>query len=237
MLVSCEHGGNRVPPRYAALFRGAERVLASHRGHDLGSLELARSFARRLAAPLISATTTRLLVELNRSIGHPSLFSSYTRDLDDTDRDELLARYYYPYRRQVEAQIAATIAKRCVALHVSMHTFTPALDGHERRADIGLLYDPRRPLERQLCAAWREAIRAARGDLAVRRNYPYLGSADGLTTHLRRQHSAQDYVGVELEVNQRWAAASRADRTALQRTLAETFRTAQVACGLSAAAR
>jgi predicted N-formylglutamate amidohydrolase len=31
LLLTCEHGGNRIPPAYRALFRGGAAVLASHR--------------------------------------------------------------------------------------------------------------------------------------------------------------------------------------------------------------
>lgn len=36
----------------------------------------------------------------------------------------------------------------------------------------------------------------------MRRNYPYLGRADGLTTHLRRALKTPRYLGIELELNQ-----------------------------------
>jgi hypothetical protein len=42
-----------------------------------------------------------------------------------------------------------------------------------------------------------------RPEMRVRRNYPYLGKTDGLTTYLRRQFPAEQYLGIELEVNQR----------------------------------
>ncbi len=45
---------------------------------------------------------------------------------------------------------------------------------------------------------------AAKQDvLKIRRNYPYLGKADGFTTYLRRRFLPCDYAGIELEVNQR----------------------------------
>ena len=45
LLVTCEHGGNRVPKEYRRLFAGWEPVLASHRGYDPGALTLARELA------------------------------------------------------------------------------------------------------------------------------------------------------------------------------------------------
>ena len=41
-LITCEHGGNRIPPRYRDLFAGCEALLQSHRGYDPGALTLAR---------------------------------------------------------------------------------------------------------------------------------------------------------------------------------------------------
>src|SRR5689334_17093692 len=71
ILITCEHGGNRIPPKYRALFRNARALLDSHRGYDAGALAMARDLAAALQAPLISSTVSRLLVDLNRSVGHP----------------------------------------------------------------------------------------------------------------------------------------------------------------------
>ncbi len=78
-LVTCEHGGNRIPPIYRALFRGQQAVLETHRGYDPGALVMAQALARSLQAPLVSSTVSRLLVDINRSIGHPQYFSAATR--------------------------------------------------------------------------------------------------------------------------------------------------------------
>jgi hypothetical protein len=62
-----------------------------------------------------------------------------------------------------------------------------------------------------------------RPEWRVRRNYPYRGDADGLTTHLRERLPAREYVGVELEVNQalvrQGGAAWRHTRAVLVATL------------------
>jgi len=88
-------------------------------------------------------------------------------------RDTVRRRYYEPYRRDV------------------------------RRADVGLLYDPTCARERDLCIRWRRALQARAADWNVRRNYPYLGRSDGLTSYLRKHYGDDMYAGVELEVNQK----------------------------------
>jgi len=223
LLVSCEHGGNEIPPRYRALFRASERLLASHRGYDPGALTLARDFATAFGAPLFYSTVSRLLVELNRSVGHPQLFSY---QVPDSAREELLKRYYRPYRDKLEMRVAAAVKRRKRVLHLSCHSFTPTLAGVQRPADVGLLFDPARRPEAELCAAWRDELRASQPTLRVRRNYPYRGSADGLTTYLRARFDERSYAGIELEVNQKYPRGDAQRWRALRRTLIRSFASA-----------
>ena len=89
-------------------------------------------------------------------------------------------------------------------IHVASHSFTPMLDGVPRQADVAWLYDPRRPGEAAFARAWMLALAKLAPDLRLRRNYPYQGRADGLTASLRKHHPDAAYVGIELEVNQRF---------------------------------
>lgn len=201
-LVTCEHGGNRVPAAYRRYFAGRESLLATHRGYDPGALVLARRLADALGAPLFYATVSRLVIDLNRSLGHPRLYSEATRPASPAVRREILERHYLPYRRRVEGAAAEAIAEGEKVIHLSAHSFTPELDGEVRDADIGLLYDPARPGEAELARRWQAALKDAAPELRVRRNYPYRGKSDGFTAYLRRRFPAEAYVGIELEINQ-----------------------------------
>lgn len=202
LLLTCEHGGHAVPPRLRPVFAGAEEQLRSHRGWDPGALALAQGMARSLDAPLLSGTISRLVVDLNRSIRHPRLFSELTRDLGRAERDRLLEEIYRPFRSAVAAALEDALARGPV-LHLSVHSFTPILDGRERDVDVGLLYDPARRGERDLCRRWSAELRARLVGWRVRRNAPYRGITDGHCTALRRRHPEAMYRGVEIEVNQR----------------------------------
>jgi predicted N-formylglutamate amidohydrolase len=103
-----------------------------------------------------------------------------------------------------------------------VHSFTPRLDGRVRTADVGLLYDPARADELRFCRDWKAALRACDPTLRVRRNYPFLGKADGLVTHLRDTFPRRKYLGIELEVNQARLAAPGASRQ-LARLIAESL--------------
>lgn len=209
-IVSCEHGGNEVPARYAPHFAGHQDLLATHRGWDLGARELAERLSARLGAPLYAARTTRLLVDLNRSPDAPDLFSEISRGLPAGERARVLAACYFPYRLAVEAAVAAALAEeRATVLHLSAHSFTPALDPPARDFDLGLLFDPDRPGEAAFARRLRATLAARAPHLSVRDNQPYLGTADGLTTHLRRRFPTERYLGIELEVNQRLPLGNR----------------------------
>ena len=109
-------------------------------------------------------------------------------------------------------------------VHISSHSFTPELHGKVRNADIGLLYDPARKGEVQFCELWKKSLAVCAPKLKVRRNYPYAGKGDGLTRHFRAQFSPAVYIGVELEINQRYVFKAGAPWTALRRAVTESLR-------------
>ena len=147
LLITCEHGGNRIPPRYRHLFLGHEELLQTHRGYDAGGLTMAKELAGALKATLFVATISRLLIDLNRSVGHPRLYSEATRDAPVGVRREILEAHYLPYRNQVEAHTATS----------ARHGFWRQLGGQEpgRRNGADRNDDPaesgvptRRPMKR-----------------------------------------------------------------------------------------
>jgi len=205
LLVTCEHAGNRVPSRHAHLFRGQEALLESHRGWDPGALPIARELSRSCEAPLRFSLVSRLLVDLNRAEDNPEVFSELTRDMSDQDRRELILRYHRPYRARVARMIESWIEAGCTVVHVGVHTFTPVWLGRRREVDVGILFDPDRPLEGEFADRWRATLSDALPGLTVRPNEPYLGIDDGFTLTLRTELPAERYLGVELEVSQRLA--------------------------------
>lgn len=226
LLITCEHGGNRIPAPYRPLFQGQRALLDSHRGYDPGALLVAKELADAFDAPLVASAVSRLLVDLNRSIGHPHLLSQVARRAPVTVRETIVERFYRPYRAQAERLVTQSVARGRRVIHVSSHSFTPELDGQVRRADVGLLYHPARHAEAVLCARWKARLSELAPQIRVRRNYPYAGKGDGLTSHLRRSFPPSAYVGVELEVNQKIVLARGRPWTALRRLLIASLRAA-----------
>lgn len=204
LIITCEHGGREVPPPYAAQFAGHAELLESHRGWDPGALELAREMAAALNAPLYAATTTRLLIDLNRSIGHRQLYSEATRSLSRRERQAIVLQHYRPHRDAVEGAVARLVAAGARVIHIASHSFTPVMGGVVRSADVAWLYDPKRAGEPALARRWMKALAQRAPALRLRRNDPYRGHGDGLTKLLRSRFTEAAYVGIELEVNQRF---------------------------------
>jgi len=201
ILITCEHGGNDVPHRYRDLFRKKARILSTHRAFDPGALKFAGRIAGILRSPLYYCTTTRLLVDANRSLSNRGAFSEFSRALPEEDREWLIRNVYLPYRRSAERKIQAWVRSGAPVFHLSVHSFTPLLGGVKRNADVGLLYDPARAEEKRISRFLQRELKRHTG-LRIRCNYPYLGRSDGFTTALRKLHDPQNYLGMELELNQ-----------------------------------
>jgi len=229
-VITCEHGGNWIPKPYRELFQDSQAILATHQGFDSGALSMANTLATEFSAPLVASTISRLLVDLNRSIGHPRLHHEVIRNTSTSVRQRIVRDYYQPYRGQVEKLVRQAIIAHGRVIHLSSHSFTPELNGKTRKADIGLLYNPARPKESVLCKHWQAAFKTCAPDLIIRRNYPYAGKGDGLTSWFRRQLTDNAYVGIELEINQKHIFNTEQDWFALRKTIIEALRMALASC-------
>ncbi len=226
LLITCEHGGNRVPAPYRHLFLNCGTLLESPRGFDPGALVMASALAKNFDAPLLASTVSRLVVDLNRSIGHRHLHSEAIRKLPVAIRKQIIEHYYQPYRTEAERLVTQGIDQRGRVIHISCHSFTPGLDRVVRQTDIGLLYDPVRQGESDLCADWKSALEVSAPGLKVRRNFPYQGRNDGLTSALRDRFPPDTYTGIELELNQKNLAPPPRQWTVLRESVITALKTA-----------
>lgn len=203
LFFTCEHGGNQIPLEFKKLFTPYKTLLNSHRGYDIGILDVFKKFTNEFDAESFYSDNSRLLIELNRSPHHKNLFSEITKPLNKDIKQYIVDKYYKPFRTEVESKIEKFIKKKINVFHISFHSFTPELNGKVRNADIGLLYDPKSEQEKEFCIKWKKEIAKINSELMVRFNYPYLGIADGFTSFLRKKFGYKFYGGIELEINQK----------------------------------
>lgn len=118
------------------------------------------------------------------------------------EKNRLIIDFYESYRHQIQQKIEDTIIAEEQVLHVSVHSFTPVLNGRVREAEFGILYDPKRKAEKDWAKRFKKELNTRFGQFRARMNYPYLGKADGFTTSLRKKFP-EHYLGIELEINQK----------------------------------
>lgn len=214
LVISCEHAVNTIPPAYWHLFKDNNAVLQTHRGIDLGAIHIAHHLKQQFDCEYVEASVSRLLIDCNRSLSHAQCFSEFTHLLSEHDKQTIIDQYYLPFRQTTEQFINTKISNGFQVLHLSIHSFTPELNGVTRNAGIGLLYDHTRHGEKEVARIWKSLLLQQTPTYRVRMNYPYHGNTDGFTTALRKQHSEHDYLGLEIESNQ----ALLCDPTSLNQT-------------------
>lgn len=206
LVLTCEHAVDHVPQGLPANLLPASR-RGTHWAFDLGALAVGRALARLLHAPLVAGKISRLLIDLNRSPHHPKVLSPFARKLPVQAQQRLLQRYHHAHWEAVARAFESAARGGRPIFHVAVHSFTPLWIGDDgtrvrRTADVGLLYDSARPGERAWATRWLTALAEVAPTLRVRRNYPYLGRADGLATATRKRWGDDRYLGFELELNQ-----------------------------------
>ncbi|NBQ53303.1 MAG: N-formylglutamate amidohydrolase [Proteobacteria bacterium] len=211
LLLTCEHASNAVPASLKEKLNIPASILKSHRGWDPGTLELAQAIAKATHTKIFQpGKMSRLVVDLNRTETNPDVFSKWSRDhLSATERQKLAAQHRKFRRAALSAASRMLLTRKNHVIHLSIHSFTPVMKGQRRRTDIGILFDPKRPAEKkfanQLIRILKTtAIAEKITGLRIDANKPYLGTADGHTTELRRKLSATRYSGIEIEVNQKF---------------------------------
>ncbi|MCG8578286.1 MAG: N-formylglutamate amidohydrolase [Bacteroidales bacterium] len=217
VVLSCEHAGKNIPEKYKKLFAEAKNELETHRGYDIGALELFDLIKSDYIAYKQSATASRLLVDINRSLYRRTLFSEFTNILPDTEKTQILEDYYFAFRRPFEEEICQLWRAGKTVLHLSVHSFTPELNGEIRQTDFGILYNPEREEEKLFAKLWKAELRKLLPENRTRFNYPFRGKPDGFVRHFRDME-ANKYLGIEFEMNQKYA-----DDTALKTKIAEAF--------------
>ncbi len=182
LLLLCDHASAFIPRALGRLGLD-EAQLCRHITLDIGAAAVTRAMAERLDAPAVLSGFSRLIIDPNRTLEAPSLIPHTSdgvpipgnRNLSKEAIEVRREGFYQPYHeaiaRQIEAMTAASSAEgrgQGPAV-VSVHSFTPVMNGVERPWQIGILWnrDPRFP---QAMIAKLRAL-----GLVVGNNQPYSG--------------------------------------------------------------
>ncbi len=181
IIVICDHAVNDLPADYGTLGLDAGE-LARHIAYDIGASGVVRRLAARLEAPAVLTRYSRLLIDCNRGLDDPTLIMRLSdgtivpanRDVDATERERRIARYYTPYHAAIERLIDEALALGVPPLLLSVHSFTDNWKGRPRPWHTGILWDKDPRLAQKLIGALEQVPGMIVGD-----NEPYSGSLKG----------------------------------------------------------
>jgi predicted N-formylglutamate amidohydrolase len=201
ILLICDHAATAVPAGLRRLGLD-EAALARHIGWDIGAAAVTRALAERLGAPAVLSGYSRLVIDCNRTLDDPTSIPTISDGMPIPGNQELSAAdkrlraeaCFWPYQRAIEAQLDRAAGLGVAPAIISIHSFTPHLQGFDRPWHIGILWarDPRIPIP--LIAGL-----AGRHGLIVGDNQPYSGhDPEGFTLEHHAVPRGLPHVLVEL---------------------------------------
>ena len=199
VVLTCEHAAYSLPDRYGTLGLAADD-LRRHIGWDIGAWAVVRALLQHVDSAAVSFAYSRLLIDCNRAPSDHDLILPESdgtpvpgnRGLTDAERQRRVREFYDPYHAAVDRIVRDRAdASR---LLLSVHSFTPTLDGKERPFDVGVLFDDHEDLAHEF------GQRLAHTGYRVRDNEPYSGYA-GLIFSARRHGRQHGLPYLEIEMN------------------------------------
>ena len=172
-ILLCDHASNLVPRRLGNL--GLDPIqLAEHIAWDPGAAVVARGLSVRLDAPLVLCGYSRLVIDCNRSPSSAESIPEQSAGISIPGNQGLGQEQKARRRKELFEPYHLAISKllenrsQSSTLLLSIHSFTPVLNGLLRPWPVGVCYgrDPR--LARLMLRALAERVDAEVGD-----NQPY----------------------------------------------------------------
>ncbi|WP_311271202.1 N-formylglutamate amidohydrolase [Sphingobium sp. WCS2017Hpa-17] len=146
-LLVGDHAGAAIPASLGDLgLTAADR--ARHIAIDIGTRGVGRALAHLLDAPFIHQTYSRLVIDCNRDPGHENAIAIQSDGtyitgnsaLDDAARQARIAAIHTPYHAAISAMLDARQTAGTETILLSLHSFTPKLNGIVRPWQIGVLH-------------------------------------------------------------------------------------------------
>jgi predicted N-formylglutamate amidohydrolase len=194
VLLVCDHANSRIPRSLGdmGLDPFARRC---HLAIDIGAGALTEALAGSLGVTAVVHNYSRLVVDCNRQLMDPSAFLEYgdgilvpgNRNLRQADKDLRAEALYWPYHVAIGEQIARLMKV------VSIHSFTPVLNGESREWQMGVLWDK----DEKMREIFVEGLR--QGGYKVGDNEPYSGKApQDFTIDHHAEEIGLPHVGIEI---------------------------------------
>lgn len=200
ILLVCDHASCRFPKALGdmGLDPFARRC---HLAVDIGAGPLTECLSDSLGVTAVVAQYSRLVVDLNRELLDPGAFLEFgdgiivpgNRNLHRDDKQARAEAIYWPYHQAIDRHIERLKSVGAPPAFVSVHSFTPVLNGEARPWQVGVLWDK----DPQLAQIFIEDFRAA--GLVTGDNEPYSGKApQDYTIDTHAEAAGLRHVGIEI---------------------------------------
>ncbi len=178
-------------------------LLGTHWAIDIGAAALTRALARSTNSIAVLSTYSRLLLDSNRCLESKTLFVreaesqviECNRNLSAAEQQYRIECLHAGYHSGVTEVLAKRVAIGPCLL-ISMHSFTPVFNDHQRSVEIGVLFDDYEGLAHQVIN------RLSTLGFDARANEPYSGMS-GELMYAATLHGNQHRIPyIEFEVRQ-----------------------------------
>lgn len=148
ILLVCDHASCRLPISLGNL--GLDPFARRcHLAIDIGAGPLTEQLAASVGVTAVVARYSRLVVDLNRQLMDASAFLEFgdgilisgNRNLRQADKDSRADVFYWPYHKAVDEQVQRLRNLGPPPAFISVHSFTPVMNGQYRPWQIGVLWD------------------------------------------------------------------------------------------------
>lgn len=194
-LIVADHASNQIPPSLNQLGL-TQDTLEKHIAYDIGTRALAYALSDALCCEAIISTVSRLVIDKNRRPDQDGLVPEISdgiaipgnRALSHAAVAERVLHYYEPYHAHIGRQVAA----RNAPFVLSLHSFTPHMNGQQRPWDCGLLYNTDSRMARRAIAYFQSL------GLCVGDNEPYPGNVYNATMDTHAEAHGHPYLMLEV---------------------------------------
>lgn len=200
ILLICDHASRRFPASLGTLGIDPAARLC-HLAWDIGAGPLTETLAESLGATAVLQQYSRLIVDCNRQLLDPGAYLEFgdgvvisgNRNLSDAEKKARADEIYWPYHAAVSAEVERLQAVGQPPLFISLHSFTPVLNGKSRHWEMGILWDKDERIAEPMIQQLREA------GYDVGDNEPYSGKApQDFTIDHHAEAVGIPHVGVEI---------------------------------------
>jgi predicted N-formylglutamate amidohydrolase len=200
LLLVCDHASNRFPQSLGSMgLDYLDRV--SHMTLDIGAGAIAESLADKLGATALLCQYSRLVVDCNRELSDNSMFLENSegtnipgnQNLQINEKERRVSEIYWPYHNAIEAQICRLRDQYINPIVISIHSFTPVMNGEDREWEMGVLWD-----KDQITAEF-FLNKLTDAGFFVGNNEPYSGKApEDFTIDYHAEPIGLPHVGIEI---------------------------------------